>query len=196
MAGLSLDNAFYLLIAIAGLWFMARFVIAPKRGAPGLRAMLGREKPVRLEGLGREAIATLIGDACGLVVDDARLRGLILAGPFAVQAAGPASSVILVALTDDIDLYSGTDWLSRWAYPGRGHAILTHDIERHANGVAHRLTLRGSPPIEIHFVRLDCLHASPALRPAFAEGTQTIDDPSGLVEKLRQRWAEEARKSG
>lgn len=194
MAGLSLDNAFFLLIAIAGFWFMVRFVIAPKRGAPGLGAMFRREKPVRLEGLGKDAIATLIGDARAFVVGDMRLRGLVLAGPFAAVAAEPRSKVILIALADDADAYSGKEWLSRWAYPGRGHEILGHEVQAYVNGVGHRFTLRGSPPLEIHFVRFDCLHAPPLLRPDVAEGTETIDDPSGIAEKLRLRWVEEVQK--
>lgn len=193
IAGISLDNAFLLLIAVAGFWFTARFLIGPKRGAPGLKAMFGREKPVPLMGIGKDAIATLLADSRKFVVSAPDLRGLILAGPFAVEAAGSRSTVTLVILSEDVAPYAGKEWLARWPYPARGHVITDHRIDHDAAGAIHRMTLRGSPPLEVHFVRVSQLDVPPALHQALAEGAESIDDPAGLAEKLRQRWSEQIR---
>ncbi len=192
IAGLSLQNAFLLLLAVAGFWFTARFLVGPRRGAPSLRAMFTREKPAHLEGLGQEAIATLIGDTRRFAIGEPGLRGLILAGPFAVKAAEAASPVTLIALCETIAPYTGKAWLDRWAYPARGHLILEHVIENFPNGAGHRLVLRGAPPISIHFTALDALEPPEVLYTALAEGAETIEDPSGLADKLRLRWCERA----
>jgi hypothetical protein len=193
IAGISLDNAFLLLIAVAGFWFTARFLIGPKRGAPGLKAMFGREKPVPLMGIGKDAIATLLADARQFVVAARDLRGLILAGPFVIEAAESRSTVTLVVLAEDVAPYAGKEWLIHWPYPERGHTITEHRIDHGAAETIHRLTLRGSPPIEIHFVSVNQLDVPRSLRTALAEGAESIDDPAGLAEKLRLRWSDQIR---
>ena len=195
IAGISLDNAFLLLIAVAGFWFTARFLIGPKRGAPGLKAMFGREKPVPLMGIGKDAIATLLADARQFVVAAPDLRGLILAGPFAVEAARRDSTVMLVVLAEDVSRYAGKEWLPRWPYPARGHTITDHRIDHGAAETIHWMTLRGSPPLEIHFVHVSQLDVPPSLHRALAEGAESIDDPAGLAEKLRLRWSEQIRRA-
>lgn len=193
IAGISLDNTFLLLIAVAGFWFTARFLIGPKRGAPGLKAMFGREKPVPLMGIGKDAIATLLADARKFVVAAPDLRGLILAGPFAAEAAGSRSTVTLIVLAEDVAPYADKEWLARWPYPARGHTITDHRIDQGAAETIHRLTLRGSPPLEIHFVRVNQLDVPPSLHRTLAEGAESIDDPAGLAEKLRLHWGEQIR---
>lgn len=193
IAGISFDSPFLLLVGVAGLWFAARFLLGPKRGAPGLKAMFGREKPAPLIGIGKDAIATLLADARKFVVAAPDLRGLILAGPFAAKAAESRSTVTLVVLAEDIAPYAGQEWLARWPYPARGHTITEHRIDHGAAEAIHRMTLRGSPPLEIHFVRASQSDVPPSLHQALAEGAATIDDPAGLVEKLRLRWSEQIR---
>lgn len=193
IAGISLDNTFLLLIAVAGFWFAARFLIGPKRGAPGLKAMFGREKPVPLMGIGKDAIATLLADTRQFVVAAPDLRGLILAGPFAAGAARRDSIVTLVALAEDVLPYAGKEWLAGWPYPARGHAVTDHRIDHGAAETIHRMTLRGSPPLEVHFVLVSQLDVPPSLLQALTEGAESIDDPAGLAEKLRLRWSEQIR---
>ena len=76
MAGFSFDNALLLLMGIGGLWFVARFVVGPKRGAPGLKAMFSREPPLQSLGIGKDAIRTLLEDTRAFIVGAADLRGL------------------------------------------------------------------------------------------------------------------------
>ncbi|KAF0231592.1 MAG: hypothetical protein FD175_500 [Beijerinckiaceae bacterium] len=195
MTGWSLDNPLLLLAGIAGIWFTMRFIVGPKRGAPGLRVLFGREAPVQLKGMGREAIATVLEDTRQFVVASADLRGLVLAGPFAVRSATPTSAVVLVIFCDDISGYADKGWLDRWAYPARGHLITGHDTEQTPSGSTHRIRLRGAPQVELHFVRMDGIDPPKALAPALAKGSATIEDPSGLVEKLRLHWAAQLHKT-
>ena len=188
------DNALMLILAVAGFWFTARFLVGPKRGAPGLGIFFRRERAVRHAGLGKEAIATLIEDTRQMVLAAPDLRGLVLAGPFAVQAATSQSAVSFMILCEAIEPYSGKVWLARWNYPARGHAILEHRIVAGAMEALHLLNLRGSPPIRLHFVRMDSLAPPPTLIAAMREGAATLDDPSGLAEKLRIHWREQAQK--
>lgn len=189
-AGISFDNTFLLLALVGGFWFTARFVIGPKRGAPGLKSLFGKVKPVEVQGLGRDAIATLLEETRKFVVATPDLRGLMLAGPFAGGTADSRSTVTLVFLADEIGRYAGPEWVTRWGYPARGHAITDHRIETDGAGTLHRLTLRGAPPLEVHIVRVGQPEMPPALRPALAKGARSIDDPAGLTEKLRLHWVE------
>lgn len=195
MTGWSLNNPLLLLAGIAGIWFTMRFIVGPKRGAPGLSALFRRETAAQIKGMGRKAIATVIEDTRQFVVAAADLRGLVLAGPFAVRTATPTSAVVLIVFCEDISGYADKGWLARWAYPARGHLITGHDIEQTPPGILHRIRLRGAPPLELHFVRLDGIDPPKALLPALAEGSVTIEDPSGLVEKLRLHWASQLRKA-
>jgi hypothetical protein len=195
MAGFSLNNPLLLVLGIGGLWFFARFILGPRRGAPGLKSMFAREKPIVQPGIGKDAIRTLIDDTRAFVVEGGDLLGLLLAGPFAAKAATTTSSVILIVLCRDLKAYSDAEWLPRWAYPARGHAINTHVIEVLPEEVIHRFTLRGSPEVVIHFVPLDRLEAPTSLQPALGMGAILIEDPSGAAEKLRQHWLEALRRT-
>jgi hypothetical protein len=42
-----------------------------------------------------------------------------------------------------------------------------------------------------HVVRFDTLDLPPALTAILSEGTETLDDPSGLAEKLRRHWIDQ-----
>ncbi len=183
-----LDNSFLLLLGVAGIWFYLRFVIGPRRGGPSLRSFFRREARETVDGLGQKAIATLLADTRAFVTEEAALRGLILAGPFAARSARAGSLVTLIALSDAPQAYLGSDWLLRWAYPARGHKVLWQREEQAAGQVVQHLGLRGAPPLEIHFVTVD--HAAPPenLLPALAFGTKVIDDPAGQAERLRRRW--------
>ncbi len=195
MAGLSIQNAFLLLAAVAGLWFAARFVIGPRRGAPSLRQMFTREKASPRDGIGKEALTTLIEEARKFAVGEPGIRGLILAGPFAAKAASARSKVTLIALCEEPRHYADAGWMARWAYPARGHPVIDHAIEDHADGLRHQITLRGAPPLVVHFERLDRLAAPAAVHQALLEGSETIDDPSGLAEKTRLNWVVQIRRA-
>ncbi|MCA0400175.1 MAG: hypothetical protein LCH38_05090 [Proteobacteria bacterium] len=181
-------NVVWLLVAIGAFWFFMRFVLGPKRGAPGLREMFRREKQVALEGMGVEAIKTLLEDTRAFVVAEPELRGLILAGSFAAKRANTKSAAILVVMADDPGHYSGEEWLPRWSYPGRGHTILSHHIEHRPGEVEHRFSLRGAPLLRLYFLRFDTPQVPASLSDAIAAGAETIEDPTGLTEKLRRHW--------
>lgn len=187
-AGISLDNAFLLLVAIAGFWFVARFVAGPRRGAPGLRGMFTRESPVKREGMDSAAIATLLGDARKFVAGEAALHGLILAGPFAAGTALPDSTVTLVAFGESVAAYAGPEWLARWAYPAREHAVRQHDIAATGAGFLHRLELRGAPPLVFAFLPPDAALPEAPLREALETGMRIVEDPAGRVGQVVERW--------
>lgn len=196
MPALIAENALLIILAIAGFWFVARVLGGPRNARSSLSGMFSREKPVSLTGLGKVAIATLLEDTRKFVVAAPDLRGLILAGPFAKEAATSHTPVTLIILAEDIEPYSGKPWLARWGYLARGHMIMEHKIEIEGPEAQHSLTLRGSPPLRIHFVRMDLLDPPATLKTALAEGTATIEDPTGIAEKIRVHWAEQARKTG
>jgi hypothetical protein len=205
MAGFSLNNTFLLLLGVGALWFFARFILGPRRGAPGLKAMFSREKVVPRQGIGKDAIRTLLEETRAFVVRSVDLRGLILAGPFAVEAATPASRVTLVILCRNIAAYTDKEWMPRWTYPARGHPISAHAIKAGVREALHEITLRGSPPLALHFVQVDVSQAEigqaekgeipPSLRAALGIGASVIEDSSGLAEKLRLSWLDEIRKA-
>lgn len=195
LEALSSQNTVMLLVAVAGFWFFARFVVAPRRGAgPGLRAMFRRERVMPRIGLGRDAIATLLDDTREFVVDEEALRGLILAGPFAAKLAEAESLVTLILLTDTPARFAGDDWLARWRYIRRGHDVIDHQIETHESGATHRMTLRGAPPLVMRFEHFPTLAPPVGLEAALDEGSATIEDPAGQAEKLRLSWAEQRRR--
>lgn len=183
---LSGQNALFLLIAVAGFWFTVRFVIAPKRGAPGLGSMFRREAATPAIGLGREAIASLLADARQFAIQEPGIRGLLLAGSYAAKTAEPTSPVVLVALAEEPHLYRDGSWLARWSYLKRGHDILSQEAEENSGIVHHRLKLRGAPPVEFHFVGLHASPPSDALDDAFEDGLAVLDDPAGVAAKFRQ----------
>lgn len=193
MAGFSFNNALLLLLAIGGLWFAARFILGPRRGAPSLKSMFSRQVAVQQKGLGKDTIRTLLEDTRAFVVGTPDLRGLILAGPFAVEAATPASTVTLAILCTDSAQYSDKTWLPRWAYPARGHPISAHAITVLPQEAVHIITLRGSPPVALHFVQGDLGEAPLSLHAALGTGTILIEDPSGFAEKLRLHWLDTIR---
>jgi hypothetical protein len=188
------QNAIYLMLGVAGLWFMARFVIAPRRGAPGLSALFGRETAAPVIGLGKEAIASLLDDTRTFIVRELHLRGLVLAGPFVTKSADSDSTVTLIALADDIGPYASADWLTRWPYSTRGHHVIEHRIEPETLGVTHYLTLRGAPPVAFRVEKFPSIHFPAAIGPALAIGCETLEDPTGQVEKLRRAWLDQVRR--
>lgn len=188
MPQLTATNVYWLLIAIVAFWAFMRFVVAPKRGAPGLRSLFGREPPLALEGVGREAIATLIADTEKFCLHRADLRGLALAGPFAAKKADAHSTVTLLLFCDDPAKYAGEDWFAFWPYPGRGHVVQGHHIEMRPTEVQHRFRLRGAPPLSLHFVRFEAIEAPESLHAVLVEGAETLTDPAGRVEEIVRRW--------
>lgn len=183
---LSGQNAIFLLVAIAGFWFTVRFVVAPRRGAPGLGAMFSREAATPRIGLGREAIASLLADTRQFAIGEPGIRGLLLAGAYAAKEAEPTSPVVLVALADDPQRYRGEEWLERWSYLKRGHDVQSRDETEEGGIVRHAFRLRGAPPVEFHFLKPQDAKPPEALDEAFGEGLTVIDDPAGLAAKFRQ----------
>ena len=183
-----LDNSFLLLLGVAGIWFFMRFVLGPKRGGPTFASFFKREERETIDGLGQKAIATLLSDTRAFVVGEAALRGLILAGPFAGLSGKMTTPVTLIALSDAPETYLGEEWLLRWAYPARGHKVLAQHEEQAPGHVIHHLSLRGAPPVEMHFIAADRAEAPPALRAALAAGASVIEDPAGQADRLRRRW--------
>lgn len=182
---LSGQNAMLLLVVVAGFWFTVRFVVAPRRGAPGLADMFRREAVTPTIGLGREAIASLLGDTRQFAVKEAGIRGLLLAGAYASRQAEPSSPVVLIALADEPLSYRGEDWLTRWHYIKRGHDVLTRDETADEGIVRHQLRLRGAPPVEFHFLA-QTAQIGDALEEAFEDGLVVIDDPAGQAANFRQ----------
>ncbi|HRE22307.1 MAG TPA: hypothetical protein PKW21_14930 [Rhabdaerophilum sp.] len=183
---LSGKNAIFLLVAVAGFWFTVRFVVAPRRGTPGLGALFRRETALPKIGLGREAIASLLADTRQFAIGEPGIRGLLLGGLYAAKEAEPSSPVVLVALADNPQTYRGDSWLDRWGYLKRGHEVLSRDEAEENGVVCQQLTLRGAPPVEFHFLKLPDLSSSVALDEALEEGLTVIDDPAGLAAKFRQ----------
>jgi hypothetical protein len=183
-----LDNSFLLLLGAAAVWFVLRFILGPKRGAPSLGSFFRREPAEVVEGLGRKAIATLLEDTKAFVAGENALRGLLLAGPFATRSATITSPVTLVALCDAPESYAEPDWLMRWAYLARGHKVIQQAISREPGLVTHRLVLRGAPPVDVHFMQPDRAAPPEALEIALKSGLSVVEDPSGQAERLRRRW--------
>jgi len=181
------QNPLLLLVAVAGFWFMVRFVIAPRRGAPGLGALFRREAAAPKTGLGREAIASLLADSRQFSINEPGLRGLLLAGAFAAQQAEPSSPVVLIALADDPQAYRAADWLGRWPYPKRGHEVVSQEATATDAAVHHELTLKGAPPVSFHFLMSDASPTDAALEAAFEQGLVVIDDPAGRAAQFRQK---------
>lgn len=183
-----LDNSFLLLLGAAAVWFVLRFILGPKRGAPTLGSFFRREPAATVEGLGRKAIATLLDDSKAFVMGENALRGLLLAGPFAARSANITSSVTLIALCDAPESYAEPDWLLRWAYPARGHKVLEQRVVQEPGHVTHHLALRGAPPIEFHFIVPDRAAPPEPLLDALKRGLSVVDDAAGQAERLRRHW--------
>lgn len=190
MPAFSMNNPIVLILAVAVLWFFARFVLGRKGGVRGLGSMFRREAPTVLKGVGSEALKTLIDDTRKLVGAEAGLRGIVLAGPFAAKAADGHSTATLIIPAEHPVSYSGDGWLAKWPYIARGHAVQAHEIVVGAGDVEHRFTLRGAPKLIVHFVSSAAQDAPPALRAVIGVGTQTLDDPTGQVDKLRRHWVD------
>lgn len=193
---MSLTNGLFLLLAIGLVWLVARQQLAKRTGQSGFMAMFRREAPMRLGGMGREALESLLEDTRHLVGADAALRGLVLAGPFAVKLGSTHSIVTLVLLTREIDPYLGDDWLARWPYLSRGHGVSQHRIERSEGAVRHQLTLRGAPPIDVHFVPASAETVPPALATAFREGAIAIETGTPDGRTALERWRRALREPG
>jgi hypothetical protein len=186
------ENAPYLLLAVVGFWFAARFLVMPGRKGSGLAAMFRREAPVREAGLDQAAIRTLVEDSRTFARQRPDIRGLLLAGDFAAGTARPDSSVVLVFLTDNPGVLSGKAGLSGWSYPERGHAVVTHDVSTEDGAVLHRLVLRGAPPVMLAFVGTEGRALPASLAAPIRAGCQVLDDPAGQAAARRQDWRERA----
>lgn len=186
-----IDHPIALIGVVAAFWFGLRFIVGPKRGAPGLNMFFAREQPVKLDGLGPAAITTLLETSRRFALAEPGLRGLILAGPFAAHEASAGSTVTLIFLAEAPEHYAGQDWVARWGYAEHGHPVLTIDTHAEDATIAHRLALRGAPPVTACFARMDRLEPPPRMQAALGQGAETLDDPTGLADKLRRRWIEQ-----
>ncbi|MCZ8375361.1 MAG: hypothetical protein O9342_08305 [Beijerinckiaceae bacterium] len=187
------DNAHYLLLAVIGFWFAARFLVMPGRSRSGLAGMFRREAPVREGGLDQAAIRTLVEDSRAFARERPDLRGLLLAGRFAAGTAGPDSTVFLIFLAETPPAYAGRDTLSAWLYPARGHTIVSAKVSVEDGAVLHRLTLRGAPPVTLAFIGREGQSLPAPLAEAVGAGCQILDDPSGQALARRQAWREHSR---
>ncbi|WP_284179333.1 hypothetical protein [Rhabdaerophilum sp. SD176] len=186
------DNAAYLLLAVIGFWFAARFLVMPGRSRSGLAGMFRREAPVREAGLDQAAIRTLVEDSRTFARHRPDIRGLLLAGEFASGTARPDSAVVLIFLSESPGVFSGRESLSGWPYPERGHAILAHDKVVEDGAVLHRLVLKGAPPVTLAFIATEGRSLPAPLAPPVRAGCQILDDPAGQAASLRQAWRERA----
>lgn len=184
------DNPVALVGAIAVIWFALRFLVAPKRGAPGLRGMFAREKPAVIEGMGRAAIGTLVEEMRCFALAEPGLRGLILAGPFAARRADQRSVVTFILVAEDPAAYADSGWLTRWGYPAQDHPVLEAVPLPPEAGRGLTIRMRGAPIVIVHAVRFDQLDPPHGLAAALMAGSETLDDPSGLAEKLRRHWVD------
>jgi len=185
------DNAHYLLLAVIGFWFTARFLVMPGRGRGGLAGLLKRESRVKEGGLDTAAIRTLVEDSRAFARQRPDIRGLLLAGEFAAGTAQPASTVVLVFLAERIADFAKPDDIAGWPYTTRGHPVLSHEANLVEHGVAlHRLSLRGAPPVLLAFLAVDGQALPASLEAAVRIGCLVLDDPSGRAQALRQAWRE------
>lgn len=195
MPSLLAENAHYLLIAILGIWFALRFILAPGSKGPGgkrsgLAAMFRRERPVETGGLGQGAISTLLADSKAFAQARPDLRGLVLAGPFAAGTARPDSPVTLVFLAEDPARYALPTALEGWGYPARGHAVLGYDVRTEPWGARHELRLRGAPPLILAFVVAQGAACPSDLADAAGQALRIIEDPAGQARVLHEAWLE------
>lgn len=190
------DNAHYLLLAIIGVWFAARFLVMPggRRRKGGLAAMFRREAEVMAKGLGEPAIRTLLDDSRDFARSRPDLRGLVLAGPFAAGTASPESPITLIFLAESPSPYATPEALGTWAYIGRGHTVTANRVETDRDMVLHHLTLRGAPPVELAFVPADATAVPAALVQAVTIGMKPQDDPTGQAAALALAWREAVRR--
>lgn len=182
------DNAPYLLLAVVGFWFAARFLVMPGRGRGGLAGMFRREAPVSEGGLDQAAIRTLVEDSRAFARQRPDLRGLLLAGGFAAGTARPDARVFLIFLAENPAAYAGPESLSGWPYPARGHAIVTQESGAEDGAMLHRLTLRGAPPVTLAFIALEGQGLPAPLESAVGAGCLVLDDPSGQALSRRHAW--------
>lgn len=182
------DNAPYLLLAVVGFWFAARFLVMPGRNRAGLTGMFRREAPIREAGLDQAAIRTLVEDSRTFARQRPDIRGMLLTGEFASGTARPDSAVVLVFLSENPGAFSDGKSLSGWAYPERGHAIITQDKVVEKRAVFHHLVLKGAPPVTLAFVAPESRALPAPLAAPFRAGCHILDDPAGQAASLRQAW--------
>lgn len=190
------DNAHYLLLAIIGVWFAARFLVMPggRRRKGGLAALFRRESVVKTQGLGEPALRTLLDDSRDFARGRPDLRGLLLAGPFAAGTASPESPITLIFLTETPSAYAEPEALGTWAYTGRGHTVITDRVETDGDVVLRHLVLRGAPPVELAFVPANATTVPVALVQAVKIGVKPQDDPTGQAAALALAWREAVRR--
>ncbi|MCZ8182851.1 MAG: hypothetical protein O9322_07755 [Beijerinckiaceae bacterium] len=186
------ENAPYLLLAVIGFWFAARFLVMPGRNRSGLAGMFRREAPVREAGLDQAAIRTLVEDSRAFARQRPDIRGLLLAGAFASGTARPDSAVVLVFLAENPAVFVDGESLSGWPYPERGHAIITRDVATEDGAALHRLVLKGAPPVTLGFIAPESRALPASLAAPVRAGCQILDDPAGQAASLRQAWRERA----
>ncbi len=183
------DNAHYLLLAVIGFWFTARFLVMPGRGRGGLAGMFKRESPVKEAGLDADAIRTMVDDSRAFARQRPDVRGLLLAGDFAAGTAQPRSTVVLVFLAEAAAAFEKPEDIAGWPYTTRDHPVLSHEVTLGEQGaVLHRLSLRGAPPVTLAFIPVDDAVLPPSLEAAARLGCLVLDDPSGRAQALRQTW--------
>jgi hypothetical protein len=190
------DNAHYLLLAIIGVWFAARFLVMSRGGRRkgGLAALFRREGEVMTKGLGEPAIRTLLDDSRDFARGRPDLRGLVLAGPFAAGTASPKSRITLIFLAEAPSPYASPEALGTWAYPGRGHVVTADQIETDGDVVLRHLVLRGAPPVDLAFVPANATQVPAALVQAVTTGVKPQDDPTGQAAALALAWREAVRR--
>ena len=185
---MEMENGLYVIGAIAVLWFVARSGFGQKGRSSGLLGMFKREKALPRIGMGPEALKTLLDDLKSMEAQDACLRGLILAGPFAAKTAKADSIVTCIALCTDMERYTGRNWLARFPYIARGHLVQDFKSDAIEGGILHHLRLRGAPPLALYVVE-PALAKPPAMimarlqEGAIALATGTSDAKTALA-----RW--------
>lgn len=190
------DNAHYLLLAIIGVWFAARFLVMPGGGRRrgGLAALFRREGAVIAKGLGEPAIRTLLDDCRDFARGQPDLRGLVLAGPFAAGTASPESPITLIFLAETTSPYAAPKALGAWAYPGRGHTVTADRVETDGDVVLRHMVLRGAPPVELAFVPANAATVPATLVQAVKIGVKPQEDPTGQAAALALAWREAVRR--
>jgi hypothetical protein len=149
---MSVDQALMVLAGVAVIWLAMRFLYRPKGARASLGAFFKREPVETVPGLGVAAIRSLVDDLQDFARQQDGLRGLILAGPFAIHRADSRSILTAIFIAQDLTGQDDPAYLASWAYPARGHPVQSHQIERFAGVILHRIRLRGAPPLELAFV--------------------------------------------
>ncbi|MGL5447954.1 MAG: hypothetical protein ACRDBL_11655 [Rhabdaerophilum sp.] len=184
---MNMDQGLMLLAGVAGIWFAMRFLYRPKTASGGFMRMFKREAISVVPGIGLEALRSMVDDLETLVKNTESLRGLIIAGPFAVRKADATSPVTAILLSTDLAGQDGPLALAGWPYPARGHEIRDRKIEMGEGYALHRLTLRGAPPVELAFVLIGA-NLPAVLAKALSDGAFARDIGTNEAELQLARW--------